>query len=86
MLKLDEKLYQGSGSYGSRAKCGSFHDGIWLTWYFLDMIVRNEIFSVIFLQSHQQHHAAPQAVLTVRSMLPKRKFRHLPLFNMVDFA
>jgi len=50
-----------------------------------------EIFSVIFhpstrLQTHQQHHAAPEVALTVRSMLLKRKFRHLPLFKMVGFA
>ena len=37
------------------------------------------------LQSHQQHHATPEVALTVRSML-KRIFRHLPLFNIIDFA
>jgi len=37
-------------------------------------------------QSHQQHHAAPEVSLTARSMLLKRKFRHLPLFKIVDFA
>jgi len=41
-------LEQGSRTYGSRARCGSFDDGIWLTWYFLNTIVGNEIFSVIF--------------------------------------
>jgi len=46
----------------------------------------NETCFVIFLQSHQQRHAAPQVALTVRSMLPKRKFRYLPLFKIVDFA
>jgi len=53
---------------------------------FLNTIVTDENFSVIFLQSHQQHYAAPEVVLTVRSMLLKRKFRHLPLFKIVDFA
>jgi len=41
-------LGQGSGTYGSRARCGSFDDGIWLAWYFLNTIVTNESFSVIF--------------------------------------
>ena len=31
-------LNQGSGT------CGSFDDGIWLTWYFLNMIVTDETF------------------------------------------
>jgi len=38
------------------------------------------------LQSHQQHHAAPEVALTVRSMSLKRKLRHLPLVKIVDFA
>jgi len=38
------------------------------------------------LQSYQKHHAAPEVALTVRSMSLKRKFRHLPLFQIVDFA
>jgi len=50
------------------------------------MIVTDGTFSVIFLQSHQQHYAAPEAALTVRSMLIKKKFRHLPLFKIVDLA
>jgi len=33
--------------------------------------------SVIFLQSDQQHHAAPEVASTVRSMLLKRKFRDI---------
>ena len=41
-------IEQGLGTYGSRAKCGSFDDGIWLAWYFLNTIVTNETFSVIF--------------------------------------
>jgi len=49
-------------------------------------IVTDETFSVIFLQSHQQLHVAPEVALTVRSMLLKRKFRHLSLFKIVDFA
>jgi len=81
-----EGLKQGSGTCGSRARCDSFDDGIWLAWYFLNTIVTDEIFSVIFLQSHQQHHAAPEVALTVRSMLLKRKFKPLPLFKIVDFA
>jgi len=40
-------LRQGSGTYGSRARCGSFDDGIWLSWYFLNTIVTDETFSVI---------------------------------------
>jgi len=52
---------------------------------FLTRLLRMKL-SVIFLQSHQQHHAAPEVALTVRSMLLKRKFRHLPLFKIVDFA
>ena len=40
-------LKQGSGTYGSRVGCGSFHDGIWLAWYF-NTIVTNETFPVIF--------------------------------------
>jgi len=47
------------------------------------MIVTDDTFSVIFLQSLQQHHAAPEVALTVRSVLLKRKVRHLPI---VDFA
>jgi len=38
------------------------------------------------LQSYQQHHAAPEVALTVRSMSLKRKFIHLLLFQIVDFA
>ena len=79
-------LSQESGTYGSRARCGSFDDGIWLSWYFLNTIVTDETFSVIFLQSHQQHHAVPEVAFTVRSMFLKRKFRHLPLFKIVGFA
>jgi len=79
-------LAQGSGTYGSRARWDSFDDGIWLAWYFLNTIVTDETCSVIFLQRHQQHHAAPDVALTVRSTLLKRKFRHLPLFKTVDFA
>jgi len=49
--KTMECLYtavqQGSGTYGSRARCGSFVDSIWLAWYFLNTIVTNET-SVIF--------------------------------------
>jgi len=32
-------------------------------------IVTDEIFSVIVLQNHQQHHAAPEVALTERSIL-----------------
>jgi len=35
---------QGSGTYGSRDRCGSFDDRIWLAWYFLNTIVTNETF------------------------------------------
>jgi len=43
-------------------------------------------FSSTRLQNHQQHHAALEVALTVRSMLLKRKFWHLPLFKIVGFA
>ena len=56
--KCLQLLDQGSGI--SRARCGSFDDGIWLAWYFLNTIVTDETFSVSFLQSHQQHYAAPE--------------------------
>jgi len=46
--KIPEHLLQRSGTYGSRARCGSFVDGIWLAWYFRNTIVANEMFSVIF--------------------------------------
>jgi len=38
------KLAQGSGTYGLRARCCSFDDGIWLAC----TIVTNQTFSVIF--------------------------------------
>jgi len=41
---------------------------------FLKRIVTDETFSVIFLQSHQQHHAAPKVAFIKRSMLLKIKF------------
>jgi len=85
-LQSSVHLVQGSGTYGSRARCDSFDYGIWLARYFLKTIVTDETFSIIFLQSHQQHHAEPEVALTVRSMLLKRKCRHLPLFKIVDFA
>jgi len=77
-------LCQGSGTCRSRARCGSFDDGICLPSF--NTIVTDETFSVIFLQSHQQRHAVPEVALTVRSMLLKRKFKHLPLLKNVDFA
>jgi len=52
---------------------------------FLTQVLQMKL-SLILLQSHQQHHAAPEVALTLRSMLIKRKFRHLPLFKIVDFA
>jgi len=61
-------------------------DGIWFACYFLNTIVTNQSFSAIFLQRYQQHHAAPEVALPVRSMILKRKFRHLPLFKIADFA
>jgi len=45
-------LTQRSGTYGSRARCGSFDDGIWLAWHFLNTIVTNET-SVIFQLPYQ---------------------------------
>jgi len=38
----------GVGIYGSRVRCGFFDDGIWLASYFLNTIVTNKTFSVIF--------------------------------------
>ena len=52
---------------------------------FLTRLLRMKLFRN-FLQSHQKHHAAPEVELTVRSRLLKRKFRHLPLFKILDFA
>jgi len=43
---LCHPVEQGSGTYGSRARCGSFDDSIWLTWYFINTIV------VIFYQTN----------------------------------
>jgi len=54
---------------------------------FLTRLLRMKLFcnfSSTRQQSHQQHHAAPEVALTVRSMLLKRKFRHLPLFKIVS--
>ena len=52
-------LDHGSGTYASRARCGSFDDGFWLAQCFLNTIVTNENFFCNFpssrLQSHQQH-------------------------------
>jgi len=52
---------QGSGTYGSRARCCSLMTASGS----LDIFVT--VF-VIFLQSHQQHHEAPQLAFTVRSI------------------
>jgi len=68
VVYFDLALAQGSGTSGSWARCCPFDDGIWLAWYFLNTIVTNEIFSVIFQQSHQQHYAASEVALTVRSI------------------
>ena len=75
---------QGSGIYGSRARCDFWRRHL-VACNFLTRLLRMKL-SVIFLQSHQQHHAAPEAALTIGSMLLKRKLRHLPLFKIVDFA
>jgi len=53
----------GSGTYGS------FDDVILLARYFVNTIAQEDTFSVIFLQSHQLHHPAPEVALTVRSVL-----------------
>jgi len=58
VIELKFKTYslrQVWGTYGSRARCGSFDDGIWLACYFLNTIVTNETFSVIF---HLPHYKA----------------------------
>jgi len=59
-LGVSISLAQGSRTYGLRARCGYHDDNICLAWHFLNTIVTNQTFSVIFLQSHQQHHAAPE--------------------------
>jgi len=60
-------LGQWSGTYGSRARCGSFEDGIWLAWYFLNTIVTNETFSVIF------HLPDYKAISNTRSRIYSKK-------------
>ena len=45
---MSVSLRQGLGTNGLRTRYGSFDDGIWLAWYFLNTIVTNETFSVIF--------------------------------------
>ena len=42
---------------------------LWYSW-----LSTLTIAHVIFLQSHQQHHAASEVALTVRSMFSQRKF------------
>ena len=63
---LCQTIEQGPGTYGSQTRCGSFHDAIWLAWYFHNDCYEWNFF---FLQTHQQHHAAPEVTLTVRSMV-----------------
>jgi len=41
---------------------------------FLTRLLRMKLFTVIFLQSHQQHYASPELAFTKRNMLLKRKF------------
>jgi len=48
LLKRWHCVRSGSETYGSRARCGSFDDGVWLAWYILNTIVTNETFPVIF--------------------------------------
>jgi len=45
---IAHNIEQGSGTYGSRARCGSFDDGVWLAWYFLNTIVTSETFPLNF--------------------------------------
>jgi len=66
MKNVNLALKQGSGTYGSRARCGSVDDSIWLVWYFLNTIATNETFSIIFhlpdyktinnIMQHQKSH------------------------------
>ena len=59
------------GNLCSQAKCGAFDSGIWLAWYVLNTIIRRKLFCnfpFTRLQNHQQHHAAAEVALTVRSM------------------
>jgi len=54
---------------------------------FLTRLLRMKLLLLPYQTTNrQQHHAAPEVALTVRSMLLMRKFRHLPLFKIVDFA
>jgi len=39
-----DTITQGSGTYGSRARCGYLDDGIWLAWYFLTRLLRMKLF------------------------------------------
>jgi len=89
MPRSKHTLGKGSGTCGSLTTCGTCDDGIWLAWYFLNDCYEWNVFCNFLstrLQSHQQHHAAPEVAWTDRSMLSKRKFKHLPLFKIVGFA
>jgi len=46
-------LNQGSGTHGSRARCGSFDDGIWLAWYLFNTIITNETSVIFHLQEYK---------------------------------
>jgi len=61
VAKLAHTLVQEAGT-----RCGSFDNGIWFAWYFLNTIVTNETFSVIFhlpdckaISNTMQHQESP---------------------------
>jgi len=60
-------LDPGSGNNGSRARCGSFDDGICLAWYFFNTIVTNETFSVIV------HLSDYKAISNTKSRINSKK-------------
>ena len=68
-------IRQGSGTYDLRGTRGSFDDGILLAWHFDNMLVTDETFTVIFLQSHQQHHTASEVAINSKKHVIKEKIQ-----------
>ena len=56
---VKDNLGQGSGTYGSRARCGSFDHGIWLAWYFLNTIIRMKLFLYFSIYQTTNSSATP---------------------------
>jgi len=53
---------------------------------FLKRLLRINFFLQFSICQTTKPSATPEVALTVRSMLLKRKFRHLPLIKIVGFA